>query len=96
MLDYRCPDCRRKFFEAGGPIAVLVEVMCRNCREVVVPEACMPRHVTYRCSQCGLTQHAENPKQDKTYCVPCGLHTMKPVRLTPIVDRPAVPAYISK
>ena len=93
MLEYRCPDCNRKLFEASGQVTVRVEIFCKSkqCRAVVQPIGLRPRHITYACSECGKINHAENPKQDMAYCIPCGKNSMIPV---PAVDRSRAGAYV--
>lgn len=79
-MDYRCPRCARKLLQSDAPIPVRVTVKCPRCVEVVEPVRNQEvMHRTYRCTECGRTQHVERPDHDRSYCVACGTSTLEPV-----------------
>ena len=90
MIDFCCPDCNRKLFEAASAsIPVLISIRCKSCRVPVTPvprgrrAAERPMHRTYRCTTCRREQHVERPVNERTYCVVCGTTTLIIVAETP-------------
>ena len=74
MIEYRCPNDGKLFFEAEGPLGTVVETICRSCKKKVRPVAKSGSvlHRTYECSKCGRKQHCERPKNDRSWCIVCG------------------------
>ena len=97
MIDYACPDCSKKAFEAEVPLTVLVRWKCGRCSMVVTPvrrspwRQASPMHRTYRCSSCKRLSHVERPTHERTYCVECGTETLETVAELgpPPTQRPA-------
>lgn len=80
MIEYGCPDCGKRAFDAASVLPVRVEWICKTHGKVdVVPRHAtvrIPAHRTLECSTCHRVQHVERPKNDKTYCVACGTATL--------------------
>lgn len=84
-IDYRCPGCRRKAFDAASPIPGDLLHKCPKCGLVAlpVPDAGRPAHQTLLCERCGRTQHVERPVQERTHCIVCGTRTLVVISETP-------------
>lgn len=104
-VEYRTPCCRQLVFKAEGVLAAGVESRCK-CGDFVrlVAKAARVLHRTYRCSDCGRTQHVENPKNDRSHCIVCGTPTLVIVDEVAPMPRPptrqspqrAEPAYVPR
>lgn len=90
MIDYRCPSCNWKQFEAESVVPVLIRIKCRTCRRIVTPvHGKSPvLHRTYECSSCHRVQYCERPKNQSAHCVVCGTATLTIVAETQESGRP--------
>lgn len=79
MIDYRCPRCRKKFFEAEGPLDVRVVTVCKRCdgaRVTPIADAGPVFQRTCRCEDCGRTQIIDCPVDESMVCMVCGTRTL--------------------
>lgn len=80
MIEYGCPHCGRRAFDAAAVLPVMVEWICKTHGKVEVSPrhvtTTVPAHRTLRCTSCLRTQHVERPVNDRTYCVACGTSTL--------------------
>lgn len=92
MIEYGCPHCGRRAFDAAAVLPVMIEWMCKTHGKVeVVPRhatTTVPAHRTYECSTCHRTQHIERPMNERSYCVTCGTQTLVIVAEVGAIEAP--------